>query len=482
MEPRQTIGRPRHRIHRTHRRRGTAIALALAAALTIRCGGPDAKLTQSPPTANDSDAVRLLISGNLQGRLEPCGCASGQLGGLARRWFQIGERHDLLIEGGNLVADSTPLAGAKTFAAMQCLFGMERQYDAMAVGPDDLQLDWDELADYLSMGRVVASDLRCADQSWTAEPFLENDVRGIKVRIASLTTDLGKLPTPPESRGLELLEPAAAWQRALAGAAPTTLRILLVHGAADLTRRLAVSLRPPPDLVVGLDPSINEPPGEAELGGAVPIVFTGVRGRVMLDLSLSRSAGQPRLEYRRLELHGIDGKPGALEDASVRQILLTHRLQVKEEGILQQMAGQLPTPNGASYVGSAGCSECHEAAYRVWQGSRHAAAWTTLENAERDESRYGWPVTHYPDCVSCHVVGYRQHSGFSTQADTPHLGAVGCERCHGPGSKHVDSEGKTALGKVGAGLPSTVCTECHDFDQSPAFDYTTYWGLISHGR
>ena len=41
---------------------------------------------QLPPT----DRLHLLISGALSGRLEPCGCASGQLGGLARRMQHVG--------------------------------------------------------------------------------------------------------------------------------------------------------------------------------------------------------------------------------------------------------------------------------------------------------------------------------------------------------------------------------------------------------
>ena len=118
----------------------------------------------------------------------------------------------------------------------------------------------------------------------------------------------------------------------------------------------------------------------------------------------------------------------------------------------------------------------------VWQKSKHAGAWETLERAQKDTDRYGWPVTEYPDCISCHVVGYREKSGFVNHAQTPDLSDVGCERCHGPGSAHVTNPVGNKMGKVGGGFASRVCTECHDFEQTPDFDYNTRWGVIQHGK
>ena len=122
-----------------------------------------------------------------------------------------------------------------------------------------------------------------------------------------------------------------------------------------------------------------------------------------------------------------------------KQILLGHREMVKAMGIREQMANTLPTASGAEYVGSDSCEACHESAYQSWQTSKHAHAWETLKKAEAGD-RYGWPVTHYPDCVSCHVVGYRYQSGFVSPEETPHLIDVGCEQCHGPGSRHIEDE------------------------------------------
>ena len=57
---------------------------------------------QQDGATNDVAAprVRLRLSGHLEGRLEPCGCASGQMGGLARRAFLLRQdrNYDILID------------------------------------------------------------------------------------------------------------------------------------------------------------------------------------------------------------------------------------------------------------------------------------------------------------------------------------------------------------------------------------------------
>src|SRR5687767_8666118 len=102
-----------------------ALVLSTVVATLAQCGDADprqplaARAPQDPAkpaapsaaAAPPADAVRLLVSGSMLGRLEPCGCASGQLGGLARRTQHIGEmrNYDVLLEGGNLVDGATEL-------------------------------------------------------------------------------------------------------------------------------------------------------------------------------------------------------------------------------------------------------------------------------------------------------------------------------------------------------------------------------------
>ena len=136
-----------------------AFLLASVIATFAQCGGdataaspapgpniaaPPPGLTQDParqpPIPQNVDRVRLLVSGAMLGRLEPCGCASGQLGGLPRRMQHVGEQslggrktYYLLIEGGDMVEGATELDMQKVFTALQVLFGMQHPYDVLGI-------------------------------------------------------------------------------------------------------------------------------------------------------------------------------------------------------------------------------------------------------------------------------------------------------------------------------------------------------------
>ena len=443
----------------------------------------DPKPSTPAPIPASADSIRLLVSGSMLGRLEPCGCASGMLGGLPRRMQHIGEQrnYDLLLEGGDLVAEATELDLLKAFTAIQVLCNMQHPYDALGVGQKDLLLPPAEWSSFLQGAPVVTTDLQGTAPDWPGRPFVEKEVRGQKVRVLSFSLQL-----PPalqkEGSPVQLLAPAAAWQKGLEGAPPETLRVLLVQAGDAATRAMLPRLDPKPDLVLCFDPGYTEPPAHPELLGGVPIVYPGIRGRVLLDVSLARLPEGPRAGYEIIPLQGSKTVPGGGGDPDVRQAILDHRKQVKDDEVLKKMANQRPTANGATYVGSTTCAGCHPSANTAWTASKHGHAWKTLVLAENDPKRYGWPVTAYPDCVSCHTVGYGEQSGFVTAADTPHLTDVGCERCHGAGSQHVMSGGQKPLGLIGNVAASILCSQCHDFEQSPDFVYTAKWPLIQHGR
>ncbi len=459
---------------------------------------PLALLATWPQNSQDAGPrLRLRLTGNLGGKLEPCGCASGQLGGLARRAFTLKSdlRYDLLLEGGNLAGGTTPLDALKVFTALEAIGAVEPRYHAIGIGPRDLEQDLARFAEDLQISAtpLLAADLQAKPGfSWGVQPFVDQVVRAgqkdaVRARIVSFALTL---PESAQAK-LTLLAPDAAWTRALAGCGADAFRILLAHGEPKALRELC-KLAPRPDLVIGITEAVHEPPTAAEECEGVRIVYPGVWGRFLLDVTLARTAGTTTVtEYRRIELEGSKSAPGAAEDAGIKQLLLRHRDEVKAEGLLGKMAEQRPTRNGARFVGSKACLECHEEAYAAWKQSKHAIAWRTLEEAESgklkhkgtDQPRYGWPVTHYPDCVNCHVVGYGLQSGFSGLPKTAHLTAVGCESCHGPASYHVERErgdkdwgSKGDLGKCDTAL----CLHCHDTEQSPGFDYEKRWKAIEH--
>lgn len=463
-------------------------AVVVTVATLAQCGAepkPTA-LPQDPPSAAQvpaEDRIRLLVSGAMLGRLEPCGCASGQLGGLPRRMQHIGEQreHDLRIEGGDLVAGNSELDLLKAMTAMQVLFGMQRPYDVLGVGAQDLALPLPEWTAFLATTTAVATDLQATQEDWPCRPYLEKQVRQHTVRVLSFTMQL-PASLQREDSPVKLLPPIEAWQKGLAGADPKALRVLLLHCGEQAAKDLLPKLAPPPDLALCFDPGYTEPPAHPTLVGGVPLVFPGIRGRMLLDVTLARLPSGPRVGYEVVPLQGSKTVPGGGGDPDVKLVLQNHREQVKQDQVLERLANQHPTANGATYVGSATCAGCHPTAMAAWQGSRHGRAWQTLVDAEADPKRYGWPVTAYPDCVSCHVVGYGEQTGFVSPTQTPHLTDVGCERCHGAGSAHAQSNGQQRLGLIGGVAASILCAQCHDFEQSPDFLYSDKWPRIQHGR
>ena len=425
--------------------------------------------------------LRLRISGNLEGYLMPCGCASGQLGGLARRVFRhkLDQRNiDLFLEGGNLLKQSDELGESKLMAILEIL--ENNGYHGMGVGAKDLQVDPELLAGLLSFYPrlpALSADLRLANgEPWLLEgkpvvrSYQEHKLDHVTVRLSSLTMSL---PKGERSKNFKLADPVAAWQQAMRGVADNTYRVLMVHADRDAIK--ALELAPKPDLIIGVNHDYVEPKNKADKANGVPLVYTGVHGRVLLDLTLARGPDGPMLTRIKLvPLKGSSTAPDAMRDKDASAVILGHRQTVKEDNLLARLAGRKELSGGLAYVGGAACADCHEEDSETCAKHAHSHAWKTLIDAQDKE---GWPVTHYPECVSCHVVGYGYKSGFLSPKETPELLNVTCENCHGPGSKHVASDGDEPMQKVEV----KTCTICHNFEHSPKFDYSKFWEMIKHG-
>ncbi len=79
-------------------------------------------------------------------------------------------------------------------------------------------------------------------------------------------------------------------------------------------------------------------------------------------------------------------------------------------------------------------------------------------------------------CVGCHAVGFRQPGGFCRLVDGKALRDVGCEDCHGPGSLHVAAGDPS---HIALGQSERICSEqCHVPEHSDQFQYETYRAAI----
>ncbi len=135
------------------------------------------------------------------------------------------------------------------------------------------------------------------------------------------------------------------------------------------------------------------------------------------------------------------------------------------------------------YIGAAKCASCHKSNYLAWKTSSHAKAFNLLEAGKRKKAKRLAGLDPKKDytadkkCVKCHVTGYRKKGGFKDIKSTPQLAGVGCESCHGAGSKYAvlhdkkmygfEKKEATNLGQLYGADDEAVCLVCHAHKDSP---------------
>ena len=168
------------------------------------------------------------------------------------------------------------------------------------------------------------------------------------------------------------------------------------------------------------------------------------------------------------------------------------------------------------FVGNAKCKMCHKKVdageqYAKWEASLHAKSFETLksESSAKIAADMGISVNAWeaPECLKCHTTGFgmggyevkcadfwnpepEDKAGVKAVKRMNGLQAVGCEACHGPGSKYKSK--KTMQGIYTGDLNGTdfgllsiteeTCTVCHN-DGSPtfkSFNYEEYKAKIAH--
>lgn len=117
------------------------------------------------------------------------------------------------------------------------------------------------------------------------------------------------------------------------------------------------------------------------------------------------------------------------------------------------------------YTGSQSCATCHGEIVKKWEKSKHGHAFETLKKAGQEKKA---------DCLQCHTVGYGDESGYTAHVGDQSFEAVGCESCHGPGEKHIQSKKKEDIRGLGDDCPfcviEQICLSCHDSENSPNFN------------
>lgn len=240
--------------------------------------------------------------------------------------------------------------------------------------------------------------------------------------------------------------------------------VVLAYLPEDELAELAASL-PEADVVVGGPTGQSIAPRRV---GPTLLASATNKGKFLARLVAPVAPREDRWRGRIVEMG-----PELADDAEQRENLerLHQRLAARdfsadETGLVAALPPGLPADY--AMAGTASCRECHASDCRLWDQSAHAHAWETLRSR-------GSHVD--PFCQQCHTTGYGLPGGFVSRARSAELVSVGCENCHGPSLAHARRpEAKTVF------AAAEQCIRCHDRENSPAFEYATYWSRIAHGE
>ena len=119
---------------------------------------------------------------------------------------------------------------------------------------------------------------------------------------------------------------------------------------------------------------------------------------------------------------------------------------------------------GVAFIGSAACKQCHDQEYDSF--AKYSKKAHSKQNVEKMRAKLS--KAELESCYACHTTGYGQKGGFVSYEATPHLGDVGCETCHGPGSAHAESGDTAAITRK----PSVdSCLVCHSAERIQNFNF-----------
>jgi len=464
-----------------------------------------------PGAAEERAKFTLVITGRLEGYMEPCGCAGleNMKGGMGRRhslFKKLRQEKDWPVIGIDVGGMAKGYGRQAEIKFHRMADGLKQMgYDAIGLGMTDLRLNALELvSDVAKPSAFLSANVTLFGDETLTEKTRIVEAAGVKVGITGVLGNQAQRAINNPDVGvvdaiaaLEKLVPELNNQ--------ADFLVLLAYATVKETAELAERF-PNFDLIVTAAGG-DVPPGKAAVieGSKSLLVEVGQKGMhaIVLDILATNPQKPVPHRYHRVPLDA------QLADSPEMKMLMgvyqeeLQRLGFRELGI---PTGDRAPPHPqketlGKFVGSKKCMDCHETSYYIWKKTGHAKAFDTLVKLDP-------PRQFDPECISCHVIGWHPTKYFPYEggyesfdgdearglAKTPHLIDVGCESCHGPGGAHVAAEmGFDEALQWGMQKAMVVtqeevqdhasdkyCRCCHDLDNSPEFDFATYWPKVEH--
>ncbi|RIK83610.1 MAG: hypothetical protein DCC68_03150 [Planctomycetota bacterium] len=453
-------------------------------------------------------AAALVISGMLEGHIEPCGCTglANQKGGLMRRHTLIKQlaadwKCDVLpVDVGQSVKHTGRQAEIKFQRMVDAYKAMN--YRAVAFGPADLRLSTGELYTAVvgsgdGSTPFVSANVGLFEFDEAALPAYRTlDAGGLKVGVTTVFADSLHREVPGDEIKFKPAASALASANKQLAAAKCDVQVLLVHGTMKETEDLAAKF--PQFGIVATSGGADEPLRRPkQLKSGAMLVEVGHKGIYAGVIGVHKTAAGVKFRY---QLVPLDDR--FADSPEIVRVMASYQEELKsawEKGLDAYGIKPIDDSGRRQFVGSAKCGDCHATAFEIWEKTPHAHATESLVHPpERSEI-----ARHFDaECLSCHVTGWEPQkfvpfaSGYLGLGEkgTPHLTGSGCENCHGPGSKHVAAEEGDADEATKKRLRAEMvlkldvaertCVKCHDLENSPEFHkagaFEKYWKRVEH--
>jgi hypothetical protein len=401
--------------------------------------------------------VTVFVSGDTAGWITPCGCTSNQSGGLSRRatLIQLARKQSptLVVDVGGAVAGNSPYDYVKLRAIL--IGQMKMGLDAFNVGGPESQFTSAQLRELNDELKIpfVSANLRDDTGNPIAPAVRYLQAGGQRVAVTGIVD--------PElvGAGLSAVDPYRSVYDTIRDIEADRI-IVLAYADEPQLKELAKKL-PDVDAILGGPTGQVMPPN---MVGHVLVGSSTNKGKFLLQLDVP-TAGNLTAE--------IVEVASTIETSDQQQNNLEKFYQrLGEEDFSPDQTLFVSTRlRGAStqkIAGSEACHRCHKPDDAVWHDSKHAHSWHSLQTT-------GAQVD--PACQRCHTTGYGLVGGFETIAASETLMSVGCENCHGPAHEHAaEPTVRTPF------VAKEQCVSCHDHENSPDFEYESYWSEITHGQ
>lgn len=422
-------------------------------------------------------SLKLFFTGDTRGRLVPCGCFTGQNGGLTRlktALEQLAEPMAIRVDVGDAIRGTADFNLIEYKYILDAYAGM--QFDALNIGHREAQLSKEQLHQIKKTAplKLVSANLFDKETGERIfEPFHIIQRGNARIALVGLVDPRGLNETLGKGLAVEKME--------------TVLGTLLpdLKQKADIVVLLAFTdettltqlAREFYELNIILGGNVSQPAQELQKENRSFISYNANESRTLgvLQVQISPESKLSVADQEMILLHDKIHEHETVEllAANYRDEIRKTHLQIDDPSFLQENV--VPgIKTAATYVGSESCAACHSSAMAAWKKSGHAHAFDTLIDRKADAD---------PNCIACHTVGFGTPSGYRREFGKNKLVDVGCESCHGPGSLHVKQRlsGELVTFKfrpLGAG----DCQKCHYGEFSRPFNWDEFWPLIQHGK